>query len=76
MNIIPGNHEALCRAYTMRSLRDEGASTHLIAKYFRRGEWQIKLLIAWHERLYPVMPENDPVGFPDVLDHFTLPKQR
>ncbi|NKI68951.1 hypothetical protein GN109_05925 [Collimonas pratensis] len=70
MDRIPGRIEALCRAHTMRCLRDEGASVELIARFFGYQPHNIVLLILWHERLYPVMPDFDEVGAPHLLDRF------
>lgn len=61
MKQIPGRHEALCRAYTMRSLRDEGAQLRAIARLFGYSVSSVQILIRWHERVYPLMPERDPV---------------
>lgn len=75
MNIIPGRNEALCRAYTMRALRDEGASIELIAKFFHHAPHDVLTIIKWHEKLYPVMPDQDDVGFPRLLEQFRLNKR-
>jgi len=72
MDRIPGRNEALCRVYTMRALRDEGASIELIAKFFGHQPYNIEMLIRWHETLYPVMPERDEVGAPNLLNRFRL----
>lgn len=61
MDQIPGRHEAVCRAYTMRSLRDEGAQLRAIAKLFGYSVTSIEIMIRWHEAMYPVMPPSDPV---------------
>lgn len=74
MNIVPGRNEALCRAYTMRALRDEGASIKLIADFFHYAEMDVRNMIRWHEKVYPVMPEQDDVGFPRLLEAFRLKK--
>lgn len=63
----PKRHEALCRAYTMRSLRDEGGSIDVIAGLVGYHPTSVEKMIAWHERLYPVMPETDPVLPTDKL---------
>lgn len=72
MDLIPGRNEALCRVYTMRSLRDEGASIAVIARFFGHQPHDVRMLIAWHENLYPVMPDADEVGAPNLLNHFRL----
>jgi hypothetical protein len=72
MDLIPGRNEALCRVYTMRSLRDEGASIEMIARFFGHQPHDVEMLIEWHMRLYPVMPIRDEVGMPNLLDHFRL----
>jgi hypothetical protein len=74
MDIIPGKYEALCRAYTMRDLRDEGASIALIAIFFAYAPHDVETIIRWHEKLYPVKPDRDEVGYPSLLDHFRLKK--
>jgi hypothetical protein len=67
MDLTLGRHEALCRAYTMRSLRDEGASIDVIARLVGYHPTSVDRMIRWHERLYPVMPERDPVLPTDPL---------
>jgi hypothetical protein len=61
MEQIPGRHEALCRAYTMRSLRNEGVYLFTIARIFGYSVESVQIMIKWHERLYSVMPERDHV---------------
>jgi hypothetical protein len=74
MEQIPGRHEALCRAYTMRSLRNEGVYLFTIARLFGYSVSSVQLMIRWHERLYPVMPERDHVLPVDVLREWRVKK--
>ena len=53
MEYIRGKAEALARAHHMRSMRDDGLSTALIAAYFKYGEWVVEAMIQWHEKMYP-----------------------
>jgi len=61
MEQIPGRHEALCRAWTMRSLRNEGVYLFTIARMFGYSVESVQVMIKWHERLFPGMPERDHV---------------
>ena len=72
MDFIPGKNEALVRAHLMRALRDDGASIATIAAYFDYQVWSVEKIIAWHEKLYPVMPEVDETGMPGILNEFRL----
>jgi hypothetical protein len=59
MSEFPDKAGALARAYTMRSMRDEGANLGLIAAFFGYSVTSVETMIRWHEALYPVMPEGD-----------------
>lgn len=72
MEQIPGRHEALCRAYTMRSLRDEGAQLAAIARMFGYSVSSVEILIAWHESLFPVIPYRDHVLPVDPLRDYKV----
>lgn len=65
MTYIPGRYEALCRAHTMRAMRNDGSTTVTIGAYFGVSPDHITMMIRWHEKLYPVMPEGH-----DILDQF------
>ncbi len=75
MAFSAGRHEALCRAYTMRSLREEGAELHVIATLFGYSEHSVKLMIQWHETEFRVLPESDNVcELPQILEAFRMKK--
>lgn len=72
MDFIPGKNEALVRAHLMRRLWGDGADFQAIADYFGYQLSTVKLMIHWHQKLYPVMPEMDETGMPGILDEFRL----
>ncbi|WP_347558564.1 hypothetical protein [Robbsia sp. KACC 23696] len=47
-------------------MRDEGATAVTIAKLYGHTPENVAMLIRWHEKLYPVMPEEH-----DILDQFS-----
>jgi hypothetical protein len=64
MDEFPDKAGALSRAYTMRSMRDEGAHVGLVAALFGYSVSSVEAMIQWHEKLFPVMPDRD--GVPAV----------
>lgn len=75
MTFAAGRYGALCRAYTMRSLHEEGADLHVIATLFGYSEHSVKLMIQWHKAAFRVLPDNDQLcDLPDILDAFRLKK--
>lgn len=54
-----GETEALARAHEMRAMRAEGLSNELIATLFCYEIESVEKIIAWHEQLYPQMPQYD-----------------
>jgi hypothetical protein len=72
MDFIPGKNEALVRAHLMRDLYRDGVDVPAIARYFGYQVSTVLLMICWHEKLYPVIPDVDETGYPHLLDQFRL----
>jgi len=72
MDFIPGKNEALVRAHLMRDLYRDGVDVPAIARYFGYQVSTVLLMICWHEKLYPAIPDADETGYPHLLDQFRL----